>query len=81
MPGRDGFGEVSSASHCTDYQSRRLNTRYKDTVKKSNQFVHTLNATGVAIPRAMVRVNSFIVYIGPLIAFHILPVDLFGCCL
>ena len=29
MPGRNDFGEVSSASHCLDYQSRRLHTRYK----------------------------------------------------
>eukprot|EP00002_Diphylleia_rotans_P025964 TRINITY_DN5151_c0_g2_i2.p1 TRINITY_DN5151_c0_g2~~TRINITY_DN5151_c0_g2_i2.p1 ORF type:complete len:463 (-),score=108.83 TRINITY_DN5151_c0_g2_i2:84-1472(-) len=30
MPGKNGFGEISSASNCTDYQSRRLNIRYKD---------------------------------------------------
>ena len=29
MPGLDRYGEISSASNCTDYQSRRLNIRYK----------------------------------------------------
>lgn len=29
MPGLQRFGEISSASNCTDYQSRRLNIRYR----------------------------------------------------
>src|SRR5687768_13605222 len=29
MPGRNGWGEISSTSNCTDYQSRRLNIRYR----------------------------------------------------
>ncbi len=54
MPGRNEFGEVSSASNCTDYQSRRLNIRYRN--NNANDFVHTLNATGVAVPRAMLAI-------------------------
>jgi seryl-tRNA synthetase len=42
MPGRGIFGEISSASHCTDFQSRRLNIRYKNENGES-QYVHTLN--------------------------------------
>jgi seryl-tRNA synthetase len=57
MPGRgDGgeYGEVTSASDCTDYQSRRLNTRYKPAVGKGTRFVHTLNGTAVALSRALI---------------------------
>ncbi len=57
MPGRNGgdWGEVTSTSNCTDYQSRRLNVRYKDDDGK-NKFVHMLNGTAVAVSRALVAV-------------------------
>jgi seryl-tRNA synthetase len=57
MPGRgEGgeYGEVTSASNCTDYQARRLGVRTKVPEQKGNQFVHTLNGTAVAISRAMI---------------------------
>lgn len=54
MPGRNAFGEVCSASNCTDYQSRRLNIRHKSADTGINEFVHTLNATALAVPRIMV---------------------------
>jgi seryl-tRNA synthetase len=55
MPGRNGgeWGEVTSASNCTDYQARRLNVRYKDGDGR-NKFVHMLNGTAVAVSRALV---------------------------
>ncbi len=53
MPSRQGYGEVSSASNCTDFQSRRLNVRYQMAVG-SNHFVHTLNATALAVPRIII---------------------------
>jgi seryl-tRNA synthetase len=59
MPGRgDGgeYGEVTSASNCTDYQSRRLNIRFRKKGEKGTQFVHTLNGTAVAISRALIAV-------------------------
>jgi seryl-tRNA synthetase len=59
MPGRgDGgtYGEVTSASNCTDYQSRRLGIRCKSPDKKGTQFVHTLNGTAVAITRALIAI-------------------------
>ncbi|XP_041979417.1 serine--tRNA ligase, mitochondrial [Aricia agestis] len=52
MPGRKNFGEISSCSNCTDYQSRRLNIKYIDGNTKS--FVHTLNGTACAIPRMLI---------------------------
>ncbi|XP_011082294.1 serine--tRNA ligase, chloroplastic/mitochondrial isoform X3 [Sesamum indicum] len=64
MPGLGRYGEISSASNCTDYQSRRLGIRYRpelSTIPKKGkgsspptQFVHTLNATACAVPRMIV---------------------------
>ncbi len=54
MPGRDEFGEVTSASNCTDYQARRLNIRYRVKGKKGTRFLHTLNGTAIAISRALI---------------------------
>jgi seryl-tRNA synthetase len=59
MPGRGTggeFGEVTSTSNCTDYQSRRLNIRFRKKGEKGTQFVHTLNGTAVAISRALIAV-------------------------
>lgn len=59
MPGRgDGgeYGEVTSASNCTDYQSRRLSIRCKEPDRKGTQFVHTLNGTCIAVSRALIAV-------------------------
>jgi seryl-tRNA synthetase len=56
MPGRGEYGEVTSASNCTDYQARRLNTRCKSTEKKGTQFVHTINGTAVAVTRAIIAI-------------------------
>lgn len=57
--------QISSASNCTDYQSRRLGIRYRPSESLSGnpkrgmnlaptQFVHTLNATACAVPRMIV---------------------------
>ena len=54
MPGRGKFGEISSASNCTNFQSRRLNTKYKNDKTGKLEYVHTLNGTAMAIPRVMV---------------------------
>lgn len=72
MPGLNRYGEISSASNCTDYQSRRLNIRYrpvppaaaegdgnkkgKKKVKMPTQFVHTLNGTACAVPRMILAI-------------------------
>ena len=40
MPGRDGWGEVTSVSNTTDYQARRLNLKYRKGSK--SEFVHIL---------------------------------------
>jgi len=56
MPGRDAWGEVTSASNCTDYQARRLGIRYKQKGQKGTQFLHTLNGTAIAISRALIAI-------------------------
>jgi seryl-tRNA synthetase len=59
MPGRGErgeYGEVTSASNCTDYQSRRLDIRYKSKGEKGTNLVHTLNGTAVAISRALIAI-------------------------
>ena len=54
MPGRGKWGEVTSTSNCTDYQSRRMNIRYKDADTGKNQFVHMLNGTAIAVSRTLI---------------------------
>jgi seryl-tRNA synthetase len=59
MPGRGQggeFGEVTSTSNCTDFQSRRLNVRYKSAGQKGTRFAYTLNGTAVACTRALVAI-------------------------
>jgi seryl-tRNA synthetase len=53
-PGVEQWLEVSSASLFTDFQARRANIRYRPAPNEKPRFVHTLNASGVALPRLMV---------------------------
>ena len=46
--------EVSSASTFTDFQSRRANIRYRPQPRAKPEYVHTLNASGVALPRTII---------------------------
>lgn len=58
MPGRDSeekYGEVTSSSNCTDYQSRRLNMRYR-TADNKKVFPHTLNGTAIALSRTLIAI-------------------------
>ena len=49
-PGQNAYLEVSSCSNFEDFQSRRMNMRFKDADGK-NRFPHTLNGSGLALPR------------------------------
>ena len=49
------FGEITSASNCTDYQARRLNIRHVNKALEK-EFVHTLNGTAVALSRFPVAI-------------------------
>ena len=48
--------EVSSCSNCTDFQSRRSAIRYRPTGGGRPKLVHTLNGSGLAIPRVLIAV-------------------------
>ncbi len=51
IPSMDVYKEVSSVSNALDYQARRGNVRYKNSATGKNEFVHTLNASGLATSR------------------------------
>ncbi len=55
VPSEKNYREISSASYFHDFQSRRLNIRYKDTDGKL-KFVHSLNATALPTPRSLIAV-------------------------
>ena len=58
MPGRDSdekYGEVTSASNCTDFQSRRLNIRYRNKENK-RIYPYTLNGTAIALSRTLMAI-------------------------
>ena len=48
--------EVSTCSNCTDFQARRTSLRYRPDTNSKPQFVHTLNGSGLAIPRVMIAI-------------------------
>ncbi len=52
-PGAQEWLEVSSVSNCTDFQARRANIRYRPEEGKGTRFVHTLNGSGLALPRTI----------------------------
>jgi seryl-tRNA synthetase len=55
-PGCEEWLEVSSCSDCADFQARRANIRYRPTPESKPRFVHTLNGSGLALPRVMIAV-------------------------
>jgi seryl-tRNA synthetase len=55
-PGTGEWLEVSSLSNCTDFQARRANVRYRPEARAKPQFVHTLNGSGLALPRTLIAV-------------------------
>ena len=55
-PGVGEWLEVSSISNCTDFQARRANIRYRPERGARPRYVHTLNGSGLALPRVMIAV-------------------------
>ena len=55
-PGIGEWLEVSSCSDCGDFQARRASIRYRPTPEEKPQFVHTLNGSGLALPRVLIAV-------------------------
>ena len=56
LPGQNAYREISSISNCGDFQARRMNTRFRPEGAKSNEFVHTLNGSGLAVGRTLVAI-------------------------
>jgi len=59
MPSRNGYGETHSGSALRDFQSRRLNLRYRDKAaggKGETRFCYTLNNTAIACPRVLISI-------------------------
>lgn len=56
MPSRKDYGETHSGSALRDFQSRRLNLRYRKPGEKQPTFAYTLNNTAIACPRALVAI-------------------------
>ena len=53
-PGMDRYLEVSSCSNCSDFQARRAGIRFRREKGAKPEFAHTLNGSGVALPRLMI---------------------------
>jgi seryl-tRNA synthetase len=56
LPGQERYREITSCSNTTDYQARRLRTRFRPDEGGSPQPVHTLNGTAVAVGRTLVAI-------------------------
>ncbi|MCL0089661.1 serine--tRNA ligase [Dehalococcoidia bacterium] len=55
-PGCGEWLEISSCSNCSDFQARRANIRYRPSPDAKPQFVHTLNGSGLALPRVLAAI-------------------------
>lgn len=55
VPSQERYREVSSCSNCTDFQARRANIKYRGSDGKLH-YVHTLNGSGLAVPRLLVSI-------------------------
>ncbi|UCC82410.1 MAG: serine--tRNA ligase [Gemmatimonadota bacterium] len=55
-PGVERWLEVSSCSNCTDYQARRAGIRFRRERGAKPEFVHTLNGSGLALPRTVIAI-------------------------
>ncbi len=56
LPGQNQYRETHSTSNDTEFQSRRLNIKYKNPETGKNEFVHTLNGTAFAIGRMIIAI-------------------------
>ena len=56
MPSQYTFREISSCSNCGDFQSRRMNLRFRRTRGAKPEFVHTLNGSGLAVGRTWIAI-------------------------
>ncbi|MDD3774306.1 MAG: serine--tRNA ligase, partial [Patescibacteria group bacterium] len=55
LPAQEKWGEITSTTNATDFQARRVSTKYKNSEGKT-EFVHMINGTAIAVSRAMVAI-------------------------
>lgn len=56
IPSQKKYREISSCSNFKDFQSRRMKARWKNPSTKKNEFVHTLNGSGLAVGRTLLAI-------------------------
>ena len=56
LPAQGKYREISSCSNCTDFQSRRLQARWRNPETGKPELLHTLNGSGLAVGRTLVAV-------------------------
>jgi seryl-tRNA synthetase len=56
FPSQEKYREISSCSNMSDFQARRMKTRYRKKSEQKNYFVHTLNGSGLAIGRTLAAI-------------------------
>ena len=56
LPAQNTYREISSCSNCGDFQARRMQARVRASGQGKNEFVHTLNGSGLAVGRTLVAV-------------------------
>ena len=56
LPGQQAYREISSCSHFSDFQARRMKARWRNPETNKPQFVHTVNGSGLAVGRTLVAV-------------------------
>ena len=56
LPGQQKYREISSCSNCTDFQARRMQTRWRNPETGKPELLHTLNGSGVAAGRALIAI-------------------------
>ena len=56
LPGQNAYREISSCSNFEDFQARRANIRFKNNKTGKNEYVHTLNGSGLPVGRLMIAI-------------------------
>ncbi|MBI2451298.1 MAG: serine--tRNA ligase [Parcubacteria group bacterium] len=56
LPGQNQYRETHSTSNTTDFQARRLNIKYRNSITQKTEFVHMINGTAFAIGRAIIAI-------------------------
>ena len=56
LPSQKRYREISSCSNCESFQARRMKARWKNKDSNQNEFVHTLNGSGLAVGRTLIAI-------------------------